>query len=225
MPKVKDGYFEEKENFILNAAEKVCISKPLNSVTMKDVIVESGLSPGAVYASFSGFDEIAWALINRLKVSVNSENELSDTISDAKITPEEKIVALIRHFLNAIYSSVGNYGKIMYELSYRITFIKSRKKREQFKEYLLEEEMYGHIRSSILKIIDDNIQIGYFKPRVSKQSIYAMIVALMDGLIRDLILVKYYKIADTPMNITFEEEDLPNAIFKSILYLLNHGDG
>ncbi len=51
MPKVTQEYIENKKKFIADAAYRVCLRKPVEMVTMMDVIEETGLSQGGIYLS------------------------------------------------------------------------------------------------------------------------------------------------------------------------------
>ena len=42
MAKVTEEYYAQKRKEILDAAYRVCVRKPITSVTMKDVIAETG---------------------------------------------------------------------------------------------------------------------------------------------------------------------------------------
>ena len=57
MPKVNQEYFENKRKIILEAAMRVFQRKPAYSVTMKDIVKESGLSQGGVYKYYSNIDK------------------------------------------------------------------------------------------------------------------------------------------------------------------------
>ena len=219
MPKVKDGYFEDKKNSILDVAEKICINKSLNKLTMKDVITETGLSPGAVYASFSDIDEVIIALINRMGKAVDFVNAVEEILQTGD-SPEAVIKSLMDYFINLTHSSVETYGKILSELVYVAV---EGDRGEKIIQGINEAQMYSYIRDMLVKVINENIENGYFKPIVSERSIYALILSFMDGLMRDLSLVKSYNIGNIPMGVTFEEKDLSKAITDSIIFLLNQG--
>ena len=220
MPKVKESYFEDKKNTILDAAEKICMKKPLNKVTMKDIVRETKLSPGAVYASFSDIYEVIVALINRLNATVDFKNDVEKILQTAN-APEEKIKNLLSYFIQLVYSSVDTYGKILFESTLFMSEIGPEQLGEIAKN-IDEIQMYTYIQGVLFQVIDNNISSGYFKPAVSKETIYTLIAIFIDGLTRELTLVKSYKFKDLPMGITFEEKDLPQAITDSIIFLLNN---
>ena len=220
MPKVKEGYFEDKKNSILDAVERICADKPLNKVTMKDIITETGLSPGAMYSSFSDIDDVIIALVNRLNTGVDFVPRVEQILSEGQ-NPEDIIKNLLSYLMELINSSILTYGKIISELAF-VAVEEGRGKK--LKENIREIQMYDYILGTLTKVIDDNITSCYFKPILSKESIYALIFAFMDGLVRELSFAKNYKVDNFPMGVTFEEKDLPKAISESVMFLLHQGN-
>ena len=220
MPKVSEEYFEIKKNTILDVAEKICTIRPLYKLTMKDIVKESGLSPGAVYASFSDIDEVIVALINRLSMEVDIVNDIEQILQN-RTTPEEKVEGILTYAINLIRKTSTAYGKIFCELQ---TIITDSVRRKKIDNGLREIQTYNYVFSSLVLVIEENIANGYFKPITSKESVLSLILVALDGFIRDFSLSKNYQI-DIPCGVTFEEKDLPNALTASIIFLLNHVNG
>lgn len=76
MPKVTQEYIENKRKMIVEAAAAVCMRKTLSSVTMQDIIDESGLSQGGIYRFFSNIDEILAGLLSKVR---------SEPVVDARV--------------------------------------------------------------------------------------------------------------------------------------------
>ncbi|MBP5609685.1 MAG: TetR/AcrR family transcriptional regulator [Lachnospiraceae bacterium] len=74
MPRVNEEYFEKKRKEILDAAYRVCIKKPITSVTMNDVIAETGFSHGVIYKYYKDLDEV----IRDLMIRINKSNLFND---------------------------------------------------------------------------------------------------------------------------------------------------
>lgn len=216
MPKVNEEYFENKKNAIIDTAERICATKPLYKLTMKDIVKETGLSPGAIYASFSDIDEVIIALINRLSTTVDFMDRTEQILQSTNAL-EQKIEQLCNYLITLIGSTVTAYGKIFYELS---TVITDSARKKKIEKGMHEIQMYNYVLDALVGIIDTNIASGRFKPTVSKESVYALISAFIDGFVRDSILAKCYQY-DIPYGVTFEEKDLSNAFAASIIFLLN----
>ena len=76
MPRVSEEYLEQKRREIVDAAYRVCVSKPITSVEMKDVIRETGFSHGVVYRYYKDLDEV----LSDLVVRINSEHKIDDKV-------------------------------------------------------------------------------------------------------------------------------------------------
>jgi AcrR family transcriptional regulator len=187
---------------------------------MKDVIKETGLSPGAVYASFSDIDEVIAALVNRKSAIVNIKEEVEQILQNAS-TPIVKIERLCGYFHSLIYTTSTTLGKFIFELNIVATDSKRKKKLE---DNLHEDNMLSYVLDTLIGVINENIESGYFSPKTSKESIYALIFAFIDGFIRDYTFAKCYGM-EIPHGVTFEERDLPKAFSDSIIFLLNPTDG
>ena len=81
MPRVNEEYFEKKRTEILDAAYRVCVKKPITSVTMNDVIAEAGYSHGTIYKYYKDLDEVIRDLLIRINKD-NFFNEEADKIFD-----------------------------------------------------------------------------------------------------------------------------------------------
>ena len=221
MPKVKEGYFEDKKKGILDVAERLCLTKPLNKLTMADITKESGLSPGAIYSAFSDIDEVIVALINRMSATVDFEGAVTGILKSSS-TPEEKIESLFSLVYKMIVSTVSVYGKIYNEFTLVAVDAERRKKLESG---ITEKQAYSYVQTALMSLIDENIATGYFIPKTSKESIYALIFVFVDGLIRDWSLVECYNFGDLPYGVTFKEKDLAKAMTSAVIFLLNHDEG
>lgn len=81
MAKVSDDYYEWKKAKIIDAALEVCKRKTVSSVTMQDIIDESGMSQGGIYRYYKNIDEILTDLLSRIRrEQVGSTERLAQAI-------------------------------------------------------------------------------------------------------------------------------------------------
>jgi len=116
MPKVDEKHFIDRANKIVDAAIRVCKIKPVHSVTLRDVVKESGISQGGMYSYFSSIDEIFAEILNRaygefqIGEAANeifgSDRQLNEIITD--------IFALIGKLADDM---IAKYGRMVYEIS------------------------------------------------------------------------------------------------------------
>ncbi len=216
MPKVDRAYFENKRNAILDAAERICSSKPLYKLTMKDLINQTGMSPGAVYASFSDVDDVIIGMINRLSAIEDFVGETQSILQSSE-SPEDKVAAMCKYFVRLIYATVGAYGKYIHELE---TLLSQSARVTKIQNGLHEVQMFGYVREALAEFVDAHIKSGYFSPAAQKEAVFGFAVAFLDGLNRDLILFKCYNVP-APLGITFEENDIAENFAAALIHLLN----
>lgn len=106
MPKVSEEYFENKRKEIINAAYKVCASKPITSVEMKDIIAQTGFSHGVIYRYYKDLDEIFKDLI----ITINSENRIDDRLNEIIAKSD------IKHWEKTVYEICGMLADYMKEV-------------------------------------------------------------------------------------------------------------
>ena len=101
MPKVTEEYFIKKKALITQAAYNVCLRKPVEMVTMSDVIEESGLSQGGIYRFYQDLDEILSDMITKMRSDYNIIDEVE------KLTVDENAsFAQVTHRICDILASV-----------------------------------------------------------------------------------------------------------------------
>ena len=89
MPKVTEEYLENKRRMITDAAYQVCLRKPVEMVTISDVIAETGMSQGAIYRYYDGLDEILADMVTNMRTDYNIIGDLEKITSDKKASLEE----------------------------------------------------------------------------------------------------------------------------------------
>lgn len=81
MARVSDDYYEYKKAKIIDAALEMCRKKTVSSVSMQDIIDESGLSQGGIYRYYKNIDEILTDLLSRIRrEQVSSTERLTQAI-------------------------------------------------------------------------------------------------------------------------------------------------
>ena len=80
MPKVSEEYFEKKRQLITEAAYQLCLRKPVEMITISDVISEAGLSQGAIYRYYDSLDDILADVLTRVRSDYNIIDKFKNTI-------------------------------------------------------------------------------------------------------------------------------------------------
>lgn len=89
MPKVTQEYFDKKKEMIVEAAYQVCLKKPVEMVTISDVIAETGMSMGAIYRYYDGLDEILADMLKKLRQEYDYYDRIEELSNEKDLTFEE----------------------------------------------------------------------------------------------------------------------------------------
>ena len=89
MPKVTEEYMESKRRMIVDACYQVCLRKPVEMVTISDVIAQTGMSQGAIYRYYSGLDEILADMTSKIRTDYNMIGSFEKILSNHNASLEE----------------------------------------------------------------------------------------------------------------------------------------
>lgn len=193
MPKVSAVYFEKKRDEILDAAYAVVMEKPIYTVSLRDIIQRSGLSQGGIYRYYTGLDDVLSALVNRECPACDMEQDV-EAILALELVPEHTVERLFHLWREKVLENYVGAGKIYFEISNLYANDLERLGRFQSgsrlgaQEAIFQEKCFGWIASKI--------QEGYFRPRTTMEDLFLFLGTSFDGMIRDLILARYYKIGE-----------------------------
>ncbi|WP_193106624.1 TetR/AcrR family transcriptional regulator [Brachybacterium sp. FME24] len=84
---------EQQRHAILDAATRMIAERGVDAVTIADVLVEAGISKGALYHYFSGKDALLAALIAR---RLDAWSKAVALATEAASTPPQRLIALVR---------------------------------------------------------------------------------------------------------------------------------
>lgn len=193
MPKVNEAYFEKKRNEILDAAYAVVMEKPIYTVSLRDIIQRSGLSQGGIYRYYKGLDDILSALVNR-ECPVCDMEQAVDAILTLALVPEQMLQRLFLLWRDEVLENHVGAGKIYFEISNMYANDVERLGRFQSESRLGQQEAVFQEKS--FSWIASKVQEGYFQPRISMEDLILFLATSFDGMVRDLILARHYKIGE-----------------------------
>ena len=89
MPKVTQEYLEKKKEMIVEAAYQVCLKKPVEMVTISDVIAETGMSMGAIYRYYDGLDDILADMLKKIRKDYDYYGRIEKLSNEKDLSFEE----------------------------------------------------------------------------------------------------------------------------------------
>lgn len=155
MPKVKEQYLEEKRDQILDAAFDVCMSKPVYTVKMKDIIAKTGFSHGLVYRYFTDLEDILFALMNRDTSNIDVSAKL-DEILHSGHAPEDVVTQMFSLYFEAVVSGITGFGKLFNEIL--ITLASDRQYYERFRANVKVASSSDYLQTQAYRYLEGQIQ-------------------------------------------------------------------
>lgn len=216
MPKVNEAYIIQKKQDILDATFRICMKKPLYHVTMNDVIKETGMCQGGIYRYYANFHDILFALIER-ESQYDDFRKNVDDLFESDLLPEMVAAKLIRMVLR----EPRDIEKILFELT--VLFADQPDLYAEFsqKMSIVNDEVY--LMGRAITYLAVYVANGYFKPMASIEDIFLTLIASIDGIKRDVILMSYYRVggdANETNFPNFETKALTNVLIKQFILML-----
>ncbi|MCR5060364.1 MAG: TetR/AcrR family transcriptional regulator [Saccharofermentans sp.] len=116
MPKVTQEYIDKKCESIVDAAYRVCLRKPVQMVSIMDVINEAGLSQGAIYRYYSNLDEILSDMVTKMRRDYNIIDRLNELTIEIPVPFEEVTYQVCEVLGEATETHLMDIQKINFDL-------------------------------------------------------------------------------------------------------------
>ena len=179
MPKVNQEYIAEKKRSILDATIRVCKSKPVYAVTLRDVVKECNISQGGLYHYFKDIDEIFAEILNRCFME-NKIAECNYKIFESNMSLHEIIIASFATTGQLIDDVANQYGGFIYELnSIYLTEIERGLKVENLIQNHSDVEMF---LDKTFSLIEAHIKKSDFELPMSMESLKLLVAVTIQGI-------------------------------------------
>ncbi|MBO4635953.1 MAG: TetR/AcrR family transcriptional regulator [Clostridiales bacterium] len=116
-PKVSEEYMENKRRSIVEAAYQVCLRKPVEMVTMTDVIEQTGLSQGGIYRFYKDLDEILSDMISKMRTDYNIIDRFDQVIADKDASFEDVVRRICAILGDVMAEHLMDIQKINFDLT------------------------------------------------------------------------------------------------------------
>jgi len=188
MPKVTKEYVEEKKKEIVDAAIRVCNSKPAYSVTMRDVLKEAGISIGRMYHYFSSIDEVFAEIINRTYGEMNFTADV-DNIFESGKQPNEIIMDSLMLLGELMDEVISRFGKLLFYLD--VIYINNPEiAKEMWGRFAVNEDA-NILVVKLITFIETQIANGYFKTNLPREYLSFQLLTSIEG-IRRIAIARHF---------------------------------
>ena len=189
MARVSQDYYEKKRKEILDAAYSVCVRKPITSVTMKDIIAETGYSHGAIYKYYRDLDEVISDLMLRINREYSFDDDLQKIIRKNGTAEWE---TAIREICAMLAEHMVNMGTDLVKISlYCEVFAVSEPERTRQIAEKIGEESISPLLDSINTVrtyLDEVIKINRLQPARTADEIINFIMTYYSGVENSYVL-------------------------------------
>jgi AcrR family transcriptional regulator len=190
--------------------------KPVYSITMRDIIAETGWSQGAIYRYFKNVHLILFELMNRQTASLKVKEE-ADRILALSAPAEHIIVEIMDLFTRTIFMNTKEFGKMVFEYT---AFIADQPEYiELFYKNVKIAADLQYLQNKTFEFLVARIDDGCFKPLMPVQDIFSFAGRTIDGIQRDLTLAQNCSF-NTPVLSEINPQKLMKVLCKSLIYLL-----
>lgn len=216
MPKVTEEYLESKRRMIVDAAYQVCLRKPVEMVTISDVIAETGMSQGAIYRYYKDLDEILADMSSKIRADYNIIESFEKILSNKDASLEEITYQVCDCLGETMKKHLTDIQKINFDFG-----VLAINEPERAAKIMADIKTPGNLdylgKRAIPMLIESAYKSGY-QPVASPEDIGLFISSSYAGIEKYCILTHCYGTSD--FNIKVEPRKLFRTLADSIILLL-----
>ncbi len=215
MPKVTQEYIDNKKKFIVDAAYRVCLRKPVEMVTMMDVIEEAGLSQGGIYRFYKDLEEILSDVIAGMRMNYNIIDEMEQLFDASdEMSFEEGVHKIFDILADVMEKHLMDIQKINFDLT--VLAINEPERAEKIIGGVKGKSSLGYLSTVALPNLFKESKKRKYKLRDKPENIANFISAAYTGIEMNCILTACYK---APMGARCKPRPLFDTLARSIIYL------
>jgi AcrR family transcriptional regulator len=215
MPKVSQEYINNKKKSIVDAAYRVCLRKPVEMVTMMDVIEETGLSQGGIYRFYKDLDEILSDVITGMRMDYNIIDDMEKFFNTTEeLNFEEGVHKICDILADVMEKHLMDIQKINFDLT--VLAINEPERAEKIIGGIKGQSSLGYLSTVALPNLFKESKKRKYKLRDKPENIASFISAAYTGIEMNCILSACYR---APMGAQCKPRPLFDTLAKTIIYL------
>ena len=224
MPKVTEEYIKNKKKKIVDVAYRLCLKQTVSTVTMQDIINETGLSQGGIYRFYKNIDEIFSDMIFYLRQKESIKEKLDEILSQADVLPPREVTNRIFEMLaDFMKRELLGIEKIDFELS-----VLAMNNPKRVDKILKNIPGVGHMEYLTMRTMEyfmEQAASGGIHPRVSVEELLSFISSAYTGIQTNCILYNCYKHEKNPLTEFYQPEIQLKTLARTVNYLIGEETG
>ena len=219
MPKVTKEYIQNKKNKIIDAAYTLCLRQTVSTVTMQDIINETGFSQGGIYRFYKDIDDIFSDMLLFLRQQESIKEKLDEILMQADELSPTVITNLIFDMLaDFMKRELMGIEKIDFELS-----VLAMNNPEIVDKILKKIPGTGNMEYLTMRTMEylvGQAASGRIKPRVSVEELLSFISSAFTGIQTTCIVNNCYQHERNPLTDFYQPEVQLKTLAKTVNYLI-----
>lgn len=219
MPKVTEEYIQNKKNKIMNAAYELCLRKTVSTVTMQDIINETGLSQGGIYRFYKDIDDILSDMILFLREKESIKENVDAILAQSdELTPKEITDRIFDMLASFMQRELTGIEKIDFELS-----VLAMNLPERVDKILRKIPGMGNMEYLTLRTMEyftEQMKAGKIHPRVEVGELLSFISSAYTGILTNCIVNNCYKQEGNPLAVYYQPEIQLKTLARTVNYLI-----
>lgn len=219
MPKVSEEYFQKKRQTIIDAAYTLCLRKTVSTVTMQDIIDETGFSQGGIYRFYKDLDEIFSDMILFLRTKENIKDKLDAILEkEDELPPREITYQIFDMLADFMQRELTGIEKIDFELS-----ILAMNYPERVDKILSKITGVGNMEYLTVRTMEyftSQVKAGRIHPRVDVKELLSFISSAYTGIQTICIVNNCYSHERNPLKEYYQPKLQLKTLAQTVNYLI-----
>ena len=224
MPKVTEEYIQNKKKMIIDAAYALCLRQTVSTVSMQDIINETGLSQGGIYRFFKDIDDIFSNMLLFLRQKESIKEKVDAILVQADELPPSEITNLIFNMLaDFMKRELMGIEKIDFELS--ILAMNDPDRVDRILKNIPDTGNMEYLTMRTMEYFIEQASSGRIHPRVTVEELLSFISSAYTGIQTTCIVNNCYQHERNPLTQFFQPEIQLKTLAKTVNYLIGEESG
>lgn len=223
MPKVTEEYIINKKKKITDAAYALCLRKTVSTVTMQDIINETGLSQGGIYRFYKDIDEIFSDMGQELRKKKSMKGKIDEILAKKdELTPSGVTDALFGMLADFMTEELMGIEKIDFELS--VLAMNDPGRVDKIMKGMPGVGNMEYLTMRTMEYFVEETKRGNIHPRVGVEELLTFISSAYSGIREICIVNNCYKHEGNPFIAWYQPGVQLRVLAKTVNYLIGEGE-
>lgn len=219
MPKVTDEYIQNKKSKIIDAAYTLCLKKTVSTVTMQDIINETGFSQGGIYRFYKDIDDIFSDMILYLRKKESIKEKTDEILAkENELSPSEITDLIFAMLADFMKRELMGIEKIDFELS--VLAMNDPARVDKILRNIPDAGNMEYLTMRTMEFFSRQVSSGRIHPRVSVKELLSYIASAYTGIQTECIVNNCYKHERNPFTELFQPEIQLKTLARTVKYLI-----